>query len=436
MPAAAKQSVVTSPVAASCAKNPSDLDMVICDVVVNKPNDLLAIVADKLPQVFIKSCTNIFQSDEAEILSALKILELESLKTLRSRLCEFIINKFTALQGRTPINRQNTSLQLICQDIIIIGSSLANDNLRKEIDQVFRAADPKSDSTNTIDPQHISNPDDSTTLSLASLLDMVVGLRKRVTQAETQLLTQNSLQQKVGELQTEVAFLKLRLDHVDLDESTDDESTSGDEDKVNTDVIPEVKIAPKEKVLKGATPNNSKKAVSTSEENTSYYVGNVDKNCDEEDVVAHVIGLDAKPVEVKLLSAGNTYNSYKLTVPKSHSNRVSAKKLWPKTVVIQPFRGKSPLKGAKPTKKPEEEKPKIQQQQQQPGGQKGRRKKKYPGGQYYMPAPTYPPPQFNGTWSHSYPPGSMPRGYHQAYPPLPQSSAPYGYGPPDRSWYP
>lgn len=174
---------------------------------INNPGDLVNIEKDKLPEVFIKSCPTIFQSSEADILATLKTLDGECLKAVRLRLCELVLNSFAALHGRIPINR--TSNALVCQDIVILGSTVANNNPRSNIDLVFRQSDPKVDTVITTGSD-VTNTNQGPNISdvLLALVDI-----------KDQLRSLDDTKQELGQLQNRVSVLEHKMLKVEQKEA-------------------------------------------------------------------------------------------------------------------------------------------------------------------------------------------------------------------------
>ena len=139
---------------------------------VKSPAELLAVPADQLPQIFCNSLDKIFSFALGDIQKELVKLPIAQLKAIRILLGEWCVHKFQALKDK--VLKRRTATNKIVDDILSLSGSLVNKSPHADLMSVFQ---------NTTK----DNEQDEESVTLPALLKLVVSLRDRVHNLESEL---------------------------------------------------------------------------------------------------------------------------------------------------------------------------------------------------------------------------------------------------------
>ena len=155
---------------------------------ISELRDLESASDDDLSVFFIANGVNIYLSPRNDVLAALEPRDINVLMTLRNELYSEFHEKFPAYIDRTLINRKvkNTLLS----DIYLLGFSVVNTTVHKDIEKVFvsKTITPSATNLNVGSLPHSSetDPDEeiSPDIELARMIQIVLQLRTKVAKLE------------------------------------------------------------------------------------------------------------------------------------------------------------------------------------------------------------------------------------------------------------
>ena len=158
--------------------------------VITALNDLDKITSDVFPETFHANLVLIMPYDKQVIMSKLDKRDKNTLKVLRTQLLTEIPRQFEDFAGKTAIDR--TSINLICQDIVTLGRSLANRKKSTELPNIYRKEINQPDML--VDPTNVTD--------LAGVINIVVNLNLDMKSLRAEIANQNS---KIATQDTEIA---------------------------------------------------------------------------------------------------------------------------------------------------------------------------------------------------------------------------------------
>ena len=139
-------------------------------------SDLSSLGDEQMPSAFMDNLSGIFAYAMGDITDVLTKFTKESLGKLHKDLCSKVMDVFPHLQCRRPIKRM--VVNTLAGDIVVLGYSIANNAVHRDIERVFHPPTTTDDSSDQ-NPSHVEE--------LAELLKVVADLSQRVSSLEKEL---------------------------------------------------------------------------------------------------------------------------------------------------------------------------------------------------------------------------------------------------------
>lgn len=374
--------------------------------VIKQLTDITDIPLANIDEVFENSLQCVFGYPQIDIQNTLGQLDMDTLMKISKKLCENIVTIFPEYKDRRCVNR--VAKHKLIADIYSLGYSLVNKKAMRELEKIFPQKLVQNKET-TDDEAELSNLIKTIT-SLKRRLDEVekelssvkinnIALGERVKAFELsrtaeskgvrQHNEENSNRQDVGVLNRNVPSDSEPSSDTDDDTSAtpinrpthphgshaEGGDENGAEDCRDVEGVEGVdvpagefrlpshqikKIKQKKKRQKNNKSRDSKPQTASGNNISAsptimlseIYVGQVDPGHSEEDIREHLRSMGVcEQVLVTTLSHKQTYRSFKVCVPSSDLKNVLNVNMWPRGLVIRPFRkSKESLRAAPQTR--------------------------------------------------------------------------------------
>ena len=108
-------------------------------------SDLSSVDDDQMPSVFKQNLPGIYAYTMSDITEVLAKFSKDNLGRLHKDLISMVVDAFPGLQNRKPIKRQ--AVNTLIGDIAVLGCSIVNNSMHKDIERVFHPPSATDDSS-------------------------------------------------------------------------------------------------------------------------------------------------------------------------------------------------------------------------------------------------------------------------------------------------